>query len=536
MKKTLLIIVCIGALALAGCVDLTDDPGDEINGADATAESPPASDDTEEDDTAAGDDSSDDDTNGLDPPENDEEEIDESDGDEEERAPDDGILEIHAINVGQADATLLIAPSGDTMLIDTGDWTDDGEIVLDYLETQDIERIDHLVSTHAHADHIGGHAAVIERYETEKEGIGAVWDSGVTHTTQTYERYLDAIEDHDVTLYGTYEGDEIPIDGVEATVLNPAEDPVHSDDLHHNSVTVLVEHGEVAFLATGDAEEAAEQRLVEDYGSDLEAEIYHAGHHGSSTSSTKGFLAAVDPDISIISAAYDSQFGHPHTEVIDRFASHDIAAVWTATHGSTVFSSDGDSYEVHAQADATVNPRHLRAEPEIVADPASVPDIPIEIPEEISDDEGEDEDGTDDYDSDPGDETNLHIAPASSGTSAEHIWTYDDIDFSGSVDEIRVEYPDGTIFDGLTQDNVTVTMERQLADGADTAEISVNQDSYAGTSATFDLSGAFNTELAGFLEVQIDGVENPDVGDHTATITVIGDEDQQSRTEEFSIG
>jgi competence protein ComEC len=136
----------------------------------------------------------------------------------------DGSLEIHAINVGQADATLIIAPSGETLLIDSGDWTDDGQTVIEYLDHHDVDRVDHLVATHAHSDHIGGHPAIIEHYETEKDGIGAVWDSGVTHDSAAYERYLDAVEDHDVTLYETHDGDEIPLEGdaVTASVLNPA--------------------------------------------------------------------------------------------------------------------------------------------------------------------------------------------------------------------------------------------------------------------------------------------------------------------------
>ena len=285
-------------------------------------------------------------------------------------APAEGELEIHAINVGQADATLLVAPSGETILIDTGDWRDDGGTVIDYLEAHDIDRIDHLVATHAHADHIGGHAAVIEYYEEEKDGIGTAWDSGVPHDSQTYERYLDAIDEYDVTLFDAQEGDEIPVEGIDAEILNPPADPEDPDDLHDNSLTVHVQHGEIGFLSTGDAEVAAEAHMADEYGEDLAADIYHAGHHGSSTSSTAEFLDAVDPDAAIISASYDSQYGHPHDEVLERFDEYGIDAYWTATHGTIVFVSDGETVTVETQTDATTAPLDLRDEPETDADPA----------------------------------------------------------------------------------------------------------------------------------------------------------------------
>lgn len=98
-----------------------------------------------------------------------------------------------------------------------------------------------------------------------------------------------------------------------------------------------------------------------------------------------------------------------------------------------------------------------------------------------------------------------------------------------------VEYPDGTSFDDLTNEDVTVTMTRTLHDGRDTSEIEVNQEGYAGTSATFDLSGVYNTEMTGVVEVRIDGVENPDTGEYTALITFIGEDDELSIREEIVI-
>ena len=278
--------------------------------------------------------------------------------------PPDGTLEVHAINAGQADATLLRTDE-ETMLIDSGGWRDDGETVLDYLDSHGIDRIDHLVSTHGHADHIGGHEAVIDHYETDGEGVGAVYDSGVTHTSQTYERYLDAVERHDVTLFEVREEDEIPFEGTATTVLNPAEPP--EDDLHDDSVAVRIAVGETSFLFTGDAERDAEARMLDADGDGLDADVYHAGHHGSDTSSGPAFLDAVDPDVAIVSSAYDSQYGHPHDEPLERFAERDIRTVWTGVHGSIVFESDGEEIAVRTHHDATTDPLGIGAEPEATA-------------------------------------------------------------------------------------------------------------------------------------------------------------------------
>ena len=268
--------------------------------------------------------------------------------------PPDGTLEVHAIDVGQADATLL-RTGEETMLIDSGDWRDDGETVLEYLDAHDVDRIDHLVSTHSHADHIGGHEAIIDHYETERGGIGAVYDSGVTHTSQTYERYLDAVERHNVTLFEVRSGDEIPLDG---------------DDLHSNGVSVSIAVGETSFLFTGDAERETESRLLETHGDRLDVDVYQAGHHGSNTSSGPAFLDTVDPAVAIVSSGYDSQFGHPHDEPLERFADRGIRTVWTGIHGSIVLESDGEEIVIRTQTAATTSPLEIKTAPEATAAPA----------------------------------------------------------------------------------------------------------------------------------------------------------------------
>ena len=285
--------------------------------------------------------------------------------------PVDAELSVHYIDVGQADATFVRGPENETMLIDTGHWNDGGETVIQYLEARGVERIDYMVSTHAHADHIGGSAEVIHHFETEREGIGSVWDSGVPHTSATYEDYLDAIEEHDVDLYQTQADDQIPMEGATVEVLNPPID--HGDeDLDANAVVIRIGYGDAGFLFTGDMTTETEDDLVDRWGSDLQSSVYQAGHHGSSTSSAPEFVDTVAPRLAIVSSAYDSQYGHPHEEVLARFADRGIDTYWTGAHGTIVAGTDGDAVTISTVADATTDPAELRSDP-AVDEPATAP-------------------------------------------------------------------------------------------------------------------------------------------------------------------
>lgn len=254
--------------------------------------------------------------------------------------PDDEVT-IHHLDVGQAEATVIQTPADETVVVDTGNWWQDGEPVLDYLDAVGIEHIDHLVATHAHADHIGGHAEVIEAFETERDGIGLLYDPGIPHGTATYEEYLDAVEAHDKELLLLEEGDSLPVDGLDVMALNPPTGE-SGDELHYNCVTLHVEGGDASYLVTGDAEADAESRMVEAWGSQLAADVYQTGHHGSSTSSSTAFLDTVDPARTVVSSAFDSQFGHPHDEVLLSLDAFDIETYWTGVHeGTTVTVENG---------------------------------------------------------------------------------------------------------------------------------------------------------------------------------------------------
>lgn len=273
-----------------------------------------------------------------------------------------GTVEVHYINVGQSVSTLIIGPEGETMLIDTGHYNDDGEYVLEYLQSRNIERIDHMIVSHNDADHIGGNAAIIEYYETEADGIGAIYDPGIAASTQTYGKYLDAVEEHDVTLYETREGDSINFGGssVDVDVLGPPEPYLDAEARNENSIVLQISYGQTSFLLTGDAEDDQEEYLVRNYGDQLNTTVMKAGHHGSSSSTSGQLLDAADPQAVVISSAYDSQYGHPTEEVLQRLADRSIPTFWTATAGNIVLVSDGEGVSVRTQQEAPTDPLSLR--------------------------------------------------------------------------------------------------------------------------------------------------------------------------------
>lgn len=274
--------------------------------------------------------------------------------------PSNGTLDVHFINVGQSVSTLIIGPTGETMLIDTGHYRDDGEHVINYLQRHGITRIDYLIVSHNDADHIGGNEAVIDYFETNANGIGAVYDPGIAASTQTYAEYLDAVEKHDVTLYETRSGDQIPFEGVDTTVLGPPEPYLENEARNENSIVLKLTFGHTSFLFTGDAEDTQERQLVETYDQHLNVTVLKAGHHGSAASTGDPLLDAATPKAVAVSSGWENQYGHPSQAVLERLSARNIPTYWTATHGDIVFTSTGEHVTIKTQRAAPTEPLALR--------------------------------------------------------------------------------------------------------------------------------------------------------------------------------
>lgn len=241
-------------------------------------------------------------------------------------------LTVHYIDAGQGDATLLKGPDF-TILIDAGRHDDDK--VIRYLESRDIERIDLLIGTHPHADHIGQFPQILQTYDVEE-----VWMSGELHTTLTFERALDAILESEALYTEPRAGESYTIGSAIVDVLHPGH---LNGDLNHGSIVVRITFSDVSFLFMGDAGLPAEEEILRS-GQPVRAEILKIGHHGSITSSSKEFIKEVDPDIAIYSAGHDNSYGHPHREVIQRLDSLKVDVYGTDNHGTILIGSDGHTY------------------------------------------------------------------------------------------------------------------------------------------------------------------------------------------------
>ncbi|MFZ3590942.1 MBL fold metallo-hydrolase [Bacillus sp. DJP31] len=257
-------------------------------------------------------------------------------------------LKVHYIDVGQGDSTLLqYSQDGEdfTILIDAGNWNSNN--VVNYLNSQNVTQIDIAIGTHPDADHIGQLDKVLNTFE-----VGEVWLPGNTSTSQTFQRLLGAIDSSGVDYYEPRMGDEFEIGLLGIDVLYPK---TISEQDNEESISLKITYGEVRFIFTGDASKSDELNMLQS-GFNLQADILHLGHHGSSTSTHPSFLSEVKPSIAIYSAGLNNSYGHPHEEVVDLVQSSGVNLYGTDVHGTVIVTTDGKDYKVFTKMNGTISP------------------------------------------------------------------------------------------------------------------------------------------------------------------------------------
>lgn len=264
---------------------------------------------------------------------------------EEKQTTSKGDLKAHFIDVEQADATLFQYEEDDDVyhiLYDTGDWQRSDTV--SYLNQLGIQTIDLVVITHPHADHIGQLEDIMNEFDVKE-----VWMDGNEASSQVYQRSLEAVLNSNATYHEPRAGQVFDIGPIKIEVLHPSS---LSGDLNTDSIVTRISFDDMAFVMTGDATSTSEKQMIKQ--GNIEAQVLSLGHHGSNTSSTQSFLDAVDPDIAIYSAASDSQYGHPHKEVVSRVENNGIKLYGTDVHGNIIVETDGKSFDVSTTKDGEV--------------------------------------------------------------------------------------------------------------------------------------------------------------------------------------
>ena len=243
-----------------------------------------------------------------------------------------GQMQVHFIDVGQGDAT-LIACDGHYMLIDAGN-NDKGTTVQSYLMSQGIEKLDYVIGTHPDADHIGGLDVVIYKFDCD-----TIIMPDVANDTRTYDDVVQAMKSKGYQTTYPVVGETYTLGGATFTIVAPNAD--YGNDMNDWSVGVLVQNGNNRFLFTGDAEEKAEEDILNN-GIDISADVYAAAHHGSKTATSQAFLDKVSPTYVVISAGEGNKYGHPHAEVLNRLRAAGISVFRTDEQGTIVATSNGN--------------------------------------------------------------------------------------------------------------------------------------------------------------------------------------------------
>lgn len=244
-------------------------------------------------------------------------------------------LKVNFLDVGQGDATLIETPTGEQILIDSGP---DKSVLNELGEILPIfdRKIDVLVLSHPHADHLSGFNYILDRYE-----VGEVLITGVINRTPDSELFFDKVKEYKINVNILTTGDKVCLERVCLDILWPDEDEITKYDMNDTSMAFNVNYGEIDFVFLGDLSAEVQERIIERF--NFDAEIIKVSHHGSKTGTSRKIIEKIRPEIAVISVGENNYFHHPSNDVLNILDS--LKVFRTDVNGTVTITSDGKTIQ-----------------------------------------------------------------------------------------------------------------------------------------------------------------------------------------------
>jgi len=246
--------------------------------------------------------------------------------------PQNSTLEVHFIDVGQADASLILC-NGHAMLIDGGN-SADSSLIYTYLKQRNITFLDYIVCTHAHEDHVGGLSGALNY-----ASVGTAFAPVTEYDTKAFQSFTKYLSNSGISITIPNHGDTFDLGSAKCQIIGPV---YPTDEPNNTSIVIKITFGETSFLFTGDAE-VEEERSIIDQGYDISCTVLKVGHHGSDTSTSYLWLRESSPDYAVISVGSDNSYGHPTEATLSKLRDADVKTFRTDMQGHIICTSDGKS-------------------------------------------------------------------------------------------------------------------------------------------------------------------------------------------------